>query len=441
MHNNYFFQEVVIKNPVLVGIIGLCPVVAICTTLKSALIMSLITILTLVIAQALSSLVFRHLPQWLRLGLYALVGMAVVVPFILVIEKVSPSSMLAFGIYLPLLAINPIITRQCEREGVTPEFGKTILNALCAGAGYSLVLIIVGFLRELLGSGAILGKRIIPISPASVFLMPAGGFIILAYLAAALRLYFKKIDPEYAEELAINSRSSIKKSRTLKATLLGEDEPLEEVFEGEELIKPELKAKKKGIEKRKSSKKKTEDKKAESKKIESRKAEKRKAEDKKDESSKSENKKTEIKKNEVEDTEVQNDVPLETTIKAELSNTAPLPSNAKVTRRTEKFEFITLDLSASEKSKEEAEAFKAAVEKSKEKKPQKQRTKRNQAKKVRETSPEKKDNSSIVYKSDELEKLMAMSLDDIIDTLPEKDTLPEDTLSGKQDDKEEGNKE
>lgn len=436
MHNNYFFQEVVIKNPVLVGIIGLCPVVAICTTLKSALIMSLITILTLVIAQALSSLVFRHLPQWFRLGLYALVGMAVVVPFILVIEKVSPSSMLAFGIYLPLLAINPIITRQCEREGVTPEFGKTILNALCAGAGYSLVLIIVGFLRELLGSGAILGKRIIPVSPASVFLMPAGGFIILAYLAAALRLYFKKIDPEYAEELAINSRSSIKKSRTLKATLLGEDEPLEEVFEGEELIKPELKVKKKGTEKRKSSKKKTEDKKAES-----RNAEKRKAEDKKAESSKSENKKIEIKKNEIEDTEVQNDVPLETTIKAELSNTAPLPSNAKVTRRTEKFEFITLDLSASEKSKEEAEAFKAAVEKSKEKKPQKQRTKRNQAKKVREASPEKKDNSSIVYKSDELEKLMAMSLDDIIDTLPEKDTLPKDTLSGKQDDKEEGNKE
>ena len=200
--NNYFFQEVVIKNPVLVGIIGLCPVVAICTSLKSALIMSLITILTLIVAQALSALIFKHLPQWLRLGLYALVGMVVVVPFILLIEKISPSSMLAFGIYLPLLAINPIITRQCEREGVTLSFGKTILNAVCAGTGYSIVLIITGFLRELAGSGAIFGKRIIPVSPASVFLMPAGGFIILAYLAAVLRLYFKKIDPEYAEELA-----------------------------------------------------------------------------------------------------------------------------------------------------------------------------------------------------------------------------------------------
>ena len=410
MNNNYFFQEVVIKNPVLVGIIGLCPVVAICTSLKSALIMSLITILTLIVAQALSALVFKHLPQWLRLGLYALVGMVVVGPFILLIAKVSPSSMLAFGIYLPLLAINPIITRQCEREGVTLSFGKTILNAVCAGTGYSIVLIITGFLRELAGSGAIFGKRIIPVSPASVFLMPAGGFIILAYLAAVLRLYFKKIDPEYAEELAINSRSAIKKSRTLKATLLGEEEPLEEVFEGEELIKPELLTKKKSDDKEA----------AKDKKILGRKkiADKEKASEK----TARKKKKTEAAKSE----EKADDKPLESTVKSELSKTAPLPSNAKVTHRTEKFEFITLDLSASEKTKEEAEAFREAVEKSKEKPPQKQRTsKRNQTKKVK--NPENKDKASIVYKSDELEKLMAMSLDDIIDTLPEtKDTKEED---------------
>lgn len=420
MHNNYFFQEVVIKNPVLVGIIGLCPVVAICTSLKSALIMSLITILTLVIAQALSSLVFRHLPQWLRLGLYALVGMAVVVPFILVIEKLSPSSMLAFGIYLPLLAINPIITRQCEREGVTLGFGKTILNALCAGTGYSIVLIIVGFLRELIGSGAILGKRVISVSPASVFLTPAGGFIILAYLAAALRLYFRKIDPAYAEELAINSRSAIKKGRTLKATLLGEDEPLEEVFEGEELIKPEILVKKKDEKSHKEKKK--SDKKAQTKKSV---PTKKNAQAKKDATTKKDVPKEIIsKENAPEKTkhsDILEDKPLETTVKAELSNTASLPPNATVTRRTEKFEFITLDLSASEKSKEEAEAFRKAVEKSKEQKPQKQRTKRNQAKKVKSESSERKDKSSIVYKSDELEKLMAMSLDDIIDTLPGKD--------------------
>ena len=240
--------------------------------------------------------------------------------------------------------------------------------------------------------------------------MPAGGFIILAYLAAALRLYFKKIDPEYAEELAINSRSAIKKSRTLKATLLGEEEPLEEVFEGEELIKPELLTKKKSDDKEA----------AKDKKILGRKktADKEKASEK----TARKKKKTEAAKPE----EKADDKPLESTVKSELSKTAPLPSNAKVTHRTEKFEFITLDLSASEKTKEEAEAFREAVEKSKEKPPQKQRaSKRNQTKKVKD--PESKDKASIVYKSDELEKLMAMSLDDIIDTLPEtKDTKEED---------------
>lgn len=226
MSKNYLFQEIIVKNPVLIGTIGLCPIVAICTSLKAAFIMSAITILTLIIAQALSSLVLRHLPQWFRMGLYMLVGMLVVVPFILLVEKLDPTTMLALGIYFPLLAVNPVIVRQCEREGVNIGLSESFFNSLCAGFGYSAVLVIVGIIREILGNGTIWGVPVLPITPAAGMLMPMGGFVILAFLAALLRAYFKKIDPVYAEELAVNSRTAIKGHRGIKALLIeADDEP------------------------------------------------------------------------------------------------------------------------------------------------------------------------------------------------------------------------
>ena len=235
-NKNYLFQEIFLKNPVLIGTIGLCPVVAICTSLKSALFMSVVTILTLLIAQILSSLVFKHLPQWFRLGLYMLVGMVVILPFMFIVDRFDPETALAFGIYMPLLAVNPLIVRQCEREGVNITVKEAIKNSLCAGLGYSLVLFIVGFVRELLGSGTIAGFEVYSIAPAKGFLMPMGGFIILAVLAGFLRAYFRRVDPEYAEELAVNSRTAIKGKKGLKYLLLPNEEYVEEKNELDEEI-------------------------------------------------------------------------------------------------------------------------------------------------------------------------------------------------------------
>lgn len=426
MNNNFFFQETFIKNPVLIGTVGLCPVVAICTSLKSALIMSAITILTLIIAQALSSLLFKKLPQWLRMGLYTLVGMAIVIPSIFVIEKISPTAMLAFGIYLPLLAVNPIIVRQCEREAVNSSLGKSIVTAICAGIGYSIVLIVVGFVREILGTGTIFGFDIAILPPAAGFLMPMGGFLVLAYMAAALRAYFRKIDPEFSDGIALVSRGGAKVEKRDKTELLKADTTLKKPARIREK-KPDVVKTPSGIEV--------------------------------------------VTLEQAEEAKAKAKPQMDSTIQAEFAQNKPLPDNAKVTHKTSQFEFITLDLSSERKSSAEAEAFAAAVAASTATVPQKQRSKRNQSKKVKEEAPrrlsadrkreprptekeeapaekvetpvervetpvekvkapadrvetpaEKSKSSAegpaIVYKSDELERLMSMSLDDIINSLP-----------------------
>ena len=210
------FSEVIVKNPVLVSTIGLCPVVAICTSLKSAVALSIITYLTMIFSQIISASFLKYCPQWARVALYTLSGMAIVAPSMLLLEKISPENMLALGIYLPLLAINPLITRQCERVAVKSTVKQAAINAVGCATGYAAVLLITGFLRELFGLGTLWGLRVISSPTATALTNPFGGFIVIGFMAAILRWYFKKIDPEYAEELAINSRSSIKKPRVRK---------------------------------------------------------------------------------------------------------------------------------------------------------------------------------------------------------------------------------
>ena len=208
------FSEVIVKNPVLVSTIGLCPVVAICTSLKSAVALSIITYLTMIFSQIISASFLKYCPQWARVALYTLSGMAIVAPSMLLLEKVSPENMLALGIYLPLLAINPLITRQCERVAVKSTVKQAAINAVGCATGYAVVLLITGFLRELFGMGTLWDFRVFSFPTATALTNPFGGFIVIGFMAALLRWYFKKIDPEYAEELAVNSRSSIKKPRS-----------------------------------------------------------------------------------------------------------------------------------------------------------------------------------------------------------------------------------
>ncbi len=210
------FTEAIVQNPVLVSTIGLCPVVAISTTLKSAVLLSVITYLTMIFSQVLTASLLKKFPQWTRVALYTLCGMAIVAPYMLFMQKLFPEDMIALGIYLPLLAINPLITRQCERVAVKSTVKHAFVNAVSSASGYSAVLIITGFIREIFGLGEIWGYKIFITHPATALTNPFGGFILIGFMAAALRWYFKKVDPQYAEELAIHSRTSIKKSRNNK---------------------------------------------------------------------------------------------------------------------------------------------------------------------------------------------------------------------------------
>lgn len=178
---------------------------------------SLITIIMMIFTQVLTALIFSKFPQWIRYGLYALSNMIVVTGAMFIIYKFLPNKMSTFGIYLPLLAVNPVITRQCELVAVFSKASSALKNAIASSLGYALIVMIVGFIKGLWGAGKIFGNGIDSYITSNAAFMPFTGFIILAFLAALLRIYFRKIDPMYAEELTVRSRSSLKSRITERA--------------------------------------------------------------------------------------------------------------------------------------------------------------------------------------------------------------------------------
>lgn len=163
----------------------------------------------MIFTQLLTALVFSKFPQWIRYGLYALTNMLIVTGVMFLIYKYLPEKMSNFGIYLPLLAVNPVITRQCEIVAVQSKFSGALKNAIASSLGYSAVALIVGAVRNLWGSAYYLSSN--------AAFMPFVGFIILAFMASILRIYFRKVDPEYAQELTVHSRSSLKSKVTERA--------------------------------------------------------------------------------------------------------------------------------------------------------------------------------------------------------------------------------
>lgn len=441
----FLFEEILLKNPVLISAIGLCPVVAICASLKAAVIMSIVTILTLVVAQTLTSLFFNKMPQWVRASLYMLVGMLVVTPAMLILGKIAPETMVAMGIYLPLLSVNPLIVRQCEREGVEASLSSSIVSALSAGLAYSIVLLIVGFIREIIGNGTIWGVEIPGITPAAAFLMPMGGFVIIAYLAALLRVYFRKLDPEFADEIAVNSRATTKRHRTMKSMLIDVEEPEESVYampEAEPIIIPVPTA---AAEPEKATE-----------------APKKPKNNKKNQAPK--------KKKPSKAKQAPKQVPTpveEATVPVE--KPTPVATVEPTSEENKpKFEFITLDLPSAEEKGEKVENIKKEEKpempqkpntnrqsKSKKaknngkkkqakelpkKEPKKEEKKVEKAQTVKEEikvepkqeaqeevkeAPKKNNDSKIVFKSEELERLMSLSLDDIINDLPSRNEKDE----------------
>lgn len=234
------FSSTFIHNPVLIQAAGLCAIVAVATTLKTAVLLAAAFFPVLIITQVFACLALKRVPRWIRVAIYLLIGTAIIAGIIYAIDTFMPEISLGAGIYLALTAANSIIALHCEKLAVKTDLRHAFFDSVATALGYAAVIIPVGALREMIGSSTIWGANIkIPMTYPAI-LMPFGGFLVLAFFAAALKALINKRFPEHSAEteMKIKKTSVIVSKKNLPENLAPAEKE-KETAEAEETVETE----------------------------------------------------------------------------------------------------------------------------------------------------------------------------------------------------------
>lgn len=234
------FSSTFIHNPVLIQAAGLCAIVAVATTLKTAVLLAAAFFPVLIITQVFACLALKRVPRWIRVAIYLLIGTAIIAGIIYAIDTFMPEISLGAGIYLALTAANSIIALHCEKLAVKTDLRHAFFDSVATALGYAAVIIPIGALREMIGSSTIWGANIkVPMTYPAI-LMPFGGFLVLAFFAAALKALINKRFPEHSAEteMKIKKTSVIVSKKNLPENLAPAEEE-KETAEAEETVETE----------------------------------------------------------------------------------------------------------------------------------------------------------------------------------------------------------
>jgi len=189
-----FAKGIVVTNPVFVLVLGLCPTLAVTSSIDNALGMGIGVIFVLLGSNIIISIIRKVTPQIVRIPVFIVVIATFVTILSLVFEAYIPPLYESLGIYLALIVVNCIILGRAEAFASKNSVLYSIADALGIGIGFTISLFIVSFFREILGTGSltVFGFKFfsIPVlkdSPMSFFIMPPGAFLILGLLLALFR--------------------------------------------------------------------------------------------------------------------------------------------------------------------------------------------------------------------------------------------------------------
>ena len=206
-----FKEGLLTKNPVLVQLLGMCPVLAITTSLFNGLGMGLSVTIILICSNVLISALRKVIPSQIRIAAYIVIIAGFVTVVDLLLQAFLPDLAENLGVFIPLIVVNCIILGRAEAFASKNGVIASALDGLFQGIGYTMALVIMCVIRELLGSGTFGGGilnggegiRIIPEGyPAMQMVMPVGGFLTLGFVIAMYQLLMRKMRNKKKKEAA-----------------------------------------------------------------------------------------------------------------------------------------------------------------------------------------------------------------------------------------------
>ena len=203
-----FKEGLLTKNPVLVQLLGMCSTLAITTSLFNGIGMGVCVTLILICSNVMISALRKVIPNQIRIAAYIVIIAGFVTIVDLLLQAFLPDLSESLGVFIPLIVVNCIILGRAEAFASKNGVLASAVDGLCLGIGYTVALVVVCVIRELLGSGTFGGGilnggegiRIIPEQfPAMQMVMPVGGFLVLGFVIAGSQALMKRMNNKKKE--------------------------------------------------------------------------------------------------------------------------------------------------------------------------------------------------------------------------------------------------
>ncbi len=177
------------NNPALVQLLGMCPMLAVTTSVENAIGMGLAATVVLVFSNLLISLLRKFIPNEIRIASFIVVISGFVTAVELLMRAYFFSLYQSLGLFIPLIVVNCIILARAEAFASKNKPLPSIVDGIGMGLGFTFALCLIASVREILGNGTWLGIKVLPeaFPKMTIFLLPAGAFITLGFIIAVVQ--------------------------------------------------------------------------------------------------------------------------------------------------------------------------------------------------------------------------------------------------------------
>jgi Na+-translocating ferredoxin:NAD+ oxidoreductase subunit E len=191
------------ENPIFVQMLGLCPTLAVTNSVANSVAMGLATLFVLVCSSILVSSLRKLIPNEVRISSYILIIATFVTVADLALEAVVPDIHKALGAFIALIVVNCIILGRQEAYAAKNSVGRSALDAIGMGLGFTVTLLMMGGLREVLGSGTFLGFSVFGphFEPWVIMVLPPGGFLTLGVILLVMAWWKQRRTPAVRRDL------------------------------------------------------------------------------------------------------------------------------------------------------------------------------------------------------------------------------------------------
>ncbi len=189
-----FYKGIFKENPSFRLVLGICPTLAVTTSVENAIGMGLAATFVLLGSNIFIALLRNFIPDKVRIPSFIVIISTFVTITDLVMAAYAPDLHNALGIFIPLIVVNCIIMGRAEAFASKSSTGASIADAFGMGTGFTLALILIGSSRELIGNGTLLGFPILfsSFKPAVIMILPPGAFLTMGLLLGLFNYISRK---------------------------------------------------------------------------------------------------------------------------------------------------------------------------------------------------------------------------------------------------------